>query len=168
MNDIETIRKVLVSTAEAYGPPEGAYVEGFAALDRIEAERHEMARSFDSLRKDFKRVQAEVERLRKHAENLGTALLENRAEVERLQAHIRSESSRLVQIDASRDRAEAEVERLRRGWDKLCQMHEAGIERLDATRRLLEAALKREATWKAEAERLRAENRSLRAEKELG
>jgi hypothetical protein len=38
VNDFETVRKVLVSTAEAYGPPEGAYVEGFAALDRIEAE----------------------------------------------------------------------------------------------------------------------------------
>ena len=65
MNDFETVRKSLVATAEAYGPPEGTYVEAFAALDRIEAE---------------------VERLREQREGLLSVEFENRKEIERLRA----------------------------------------------------------------------------------
>jgi len=149
----------------------------FESETRLQAEVDRLRAKYEFLLSENEGHATEVERLQGYKDEAEKFLASYRIEVERLQKAEKAwtETARIYAVnDADRH---AEIERLQRGWDKLCEMHEAAVAEVERSRALEAfdadrfAQLKRaeaerlqvqgakdvmEMYWRAEVERLRA------------
>ena len=104
--------------------------------DLFESETDRLRAKYEFLLSENEGHATEVERLQGYKDEAEKFLASYRIEVERLQKAEKAwtETARIYAVnDADRH---AEIERLQRGWDKLCEMHEAAVAEVERLRAL--------------------------------
>ena len=108
----------------------------FESETRLQAEVDRLRAKYEFLLSENEGHATEVERLQGYKDEAEKFLASYRIEVERLQKAEKAwtETARIYAVnDADRH---AEIERLQRGWDKLCEMHEAAVAEVERLRAL--------------------------------